>query len=70
MLSIYEIKKINQIVNDCQQYINKNDKMPPNFNLTDKEYLIYLKARQEGIRLSVEYHGGKRPIPVSRGWNA
>ena len=68
MLEEYEVKKINEIINDCQKYVDKKKHMPPSFNLTTREFLIFQKARQEGIRLTVQYNNEIRPIPLSRGF--
>lgn len=70
MLTEFEVKKIQEIVNDCQKYIQRHHKMASNFNLTDKEYKIYMKARQQGIRLTAVLDGVEIPIPVTRGVKA
>ena len=67
MLEKFEERKINEIINDCQTYIDKKKHMPLSFNLTRKEYLICQKARKEGIRLVVKFKDEIRPIPLTRG---
>jgi len=68
MLEKFEERKINEIINDCQTYIDKKKHMPLSFNLTRREFLICQKARKEGIRLTVKFNNETRPIPLSRGF--
>lgn len=69
MLVEFEIKKIREIINDCQSYVNKKHQMPVSFNLTPKEFDICQKARKEGIRLTVKYNNETRPIPLAKRYN-
>ena len=66
MLAEFEIKKVNQVINDCQSYVNRKRHMPLSFNLTPREFRICQKARHEGIKLTVKYNGETRPIPLSK----
>jgi hypothetical protein len=66
MLVEFEVKKIKEIINDCQAYVDKKNHMPPSFNLTPREFVIVQKARKEGIRLTVKYNGETRPIPLTK----
>lgn len=68
MLADNEVKKIREIINDCQKYVNKKHRMPTNFNLTSKEFIICQKARKEGIRLTVKFNDETRPIPLTKGY--
>lgn len=70
MLTDRDHNKLQEIIDDCQKYVDKHHKMPPSFNLTDKEYQIYLKARQQGIRLTVVCDCTEKPIPLKRGIKA
>ena len=69
MLVEFEVKKIIEIINDCQRYVNKKKHMPSNFNLTPREFKICQKARQEGIKLTVKFNDEVRPIPLSKRYN-
>ena len=66
MLAEFEVRKINEIINDCQSYVNRKRHMPLSFNLTPREFRICQKARHEGIKLTVKYNGEKRTNPLSK----
>lgn len=66
MLEEFEVKKINEIINDCQKYVDHKKHMPLSFNLTPREFRICQKARQEGIRLTVKFNNEVRPVPLSK----
>ncbi len=66
MLADNEVKKIREIINDCQKYVNKKKHMPISFNLTPREFEICQKARKEGIRITVKYNGESRPVPLTK----
>lgn len=69
MLVEHEIKKVNEVINDCQKYVDKKHRLPLSFNLTPREFIICQKARKEGIRLTVRFRGEERPIPLSKRYN-
>jgi hypothetical protein len=66
MLVEFEVKKIKEIINDCQAYVDKKKHMPTSFNLSSREFEICQKARKEGIRLTVKYNGETRSIPLTK----
>ena len=68
MLEEFEVKKLYQIIDDCQSYVNRKRHMPLSFNLTRREFLICQKARKEGIRLTVKFNDETRPIPLTKGY--